>query len=88
MIPVAPHLSLDSPLVLPEKAEITLRADTYLPLTLSIDGHINLSLSGGDTLKIKHSPKTTRFRRIRPQASFYNILEEKLKGKHGEGRKG
>ena len=88
MIPVAPHLSLDSPLVLPESAEITLRADTYLPLTLSIDGHINLPLSGGDTLKMKPSPKTTRFRRIRPQASFYNILEEKLRGKQGESGKG
>jgi NAD+ kinase len=81
MIPVAPHLCLDSPLVLPEKAEITLRADTHLPAILSVDGHINLPASGGDVLKIKLSPKTTRFRRIRPRDSFYNILEEKLRGK-------
>jgi NAD+ kinase len=88
MVPVAPHLCLDSPMVLPEKAEITLRVDTYLQATLSVDGHINLPLSGGDTIRIKSSPRTIRFRRIRPEASFYNILEEKLRGKQGEGRKG
>jgi NAD+ kinase len=88
MVAVAPHLCLDSPLVLPEKAEITLRADTYLPTTLSVDGHINRPLSGGVTLKIKRSPRTTRFRRIRPREYFYNILEEKLRGKQGESRKG
>ena len=88
MIPVAPHLCLDSPLVLPQDAEVILSPETHLPLTLSIDGHTNLPLSGGDTLKIKRCPMKTRFRRIRPQASFYNILEEKLRGKQGEGRKG
>ena len=88
MIPVAPHLCLDGPLVLPEEAEITMCADTYLPATLSIDGHINRPLSGGDTLRIKHSSRTTRFRRIRPREYFYNILEEKLRGKQGESRKG
>jgi NAD+ kinase len=88
MIPVAPHLSMDTPLVLPERAEVTLSPETHLPMTLSIDGHINLPLSGGDTLKIKRSSKITRFWRIRPQASFYNILEEKLRGKQGESRKG
>ena len=81
LVPVSPHLSLDKPLVLPEQARVELRLDTYHPATLSVDGHINLPLSGGDTLLVKHSPHTTRFWRIRPRDSFYNILEEKLRGK-------
>lgn len=81
MVPISPHLSMDKPLVLPEKAQVELCLDTYHIATLSVDGHINLPLSGGDTLLVKHSPKTTRFWRIRPRDSFYNILEEKLRGK-------
>lgn len=80
MVPVSPHLSLDKPLILPEQAQVELRLDTYHQATLSVDGHINLPLSGGDTLFIGHSPYTTRFWRIRPRDSFYNILEEKLRG--------
>jgi len=87
MVPVSPHLSLDKSLILPEQAQVELRLDTYHPATLSVDGHINLPLSGGDTLLVKHSPHTTRFWRIRPRDSFYNILEEKLRGKWIESRK-
>jgi NAD+ kinase len=87
MVPVAPHLSLSRPLVLPGKTEVALRLDAYLPATLSVDGHINMALSGGDTLKVKRSTATTRFLRIRPEASFYNILEEKLRGNQVGDRK-
>jgi NAD+ kinase len=83
MVPISPHLSMDKPLVLPEQAQVELILDTYHAATLSVDGHINLPLSGGDTLVVKHSPNTTRFWRISPPDSFYNILEEKLRGKTG-----
>lgn len=79
LVPISPHLSLDKSLVLPEKAEVELCLDTYHTATLSVDGHINLPLSGGDTLVVKRSPHTTSFWRIRPRDYFYNILEEKLR---------
>ncbi len=88
LVPVAPHLSLSHPLVVPETAEIVLRLNTYHAATLSVDGHINLPLSDGDTVTVKRSPHVARFYRIRPQNSFYRSLEDKLKGKQGEsGRK-
>jgi len=88
LVPVAPHLSLAYPMVLPETAEVTLRLNTYHPATLSIDGHINLGLSDGDKITIRRSPHVTRFLRIRSRESFYGSLEDKLKGKQGEsGRK-
>jgi NAD+ kinase len=88
LVPVAPHLSLAYPLVLPETAEVVLRLNTYHAATLSIDGHINLPLSDGDTVTLRRSPHVARFWRIRPEASFYSSLEDKLKGKQGEtGRK-
>jgi NAD+ kinase len=81
LAPVAPHLSLAFPLVVPATAVITLRPDTYLSATLSVDGHINLPLTNADTVTIRRSPHVARFLRVRPGGSFYGSLEEKLKGK-------
>jgi NAD+ kinase len=81
MVPVVPHLSLGYPLVLPPGAIIRLKLTTVYPATLSIDGHINLPLSTGDTVTIRRSPNTIRFLRIRPEAEYYASLEARLKGK-------
>lgn len=82
--PVAPHLSPVYPLVVPGKAEVTLCPNTHHTATLSVDGHINLSVADGDIVKIRRSRHRARFRRIRPQNYFYGSLEEKLKGKQGD----
>jgi NAD+ kinase len=88
MVPVAPHLCPGYPLLVPEKSVIVLRLNTYLDATLSIDGHINIVLTDGDTVAIRRSPYIARFRRIRPEGAFFTTLEEKLKGKQGvSGRK-
>jgi len=81
LAPVAPHLSPSYPLVLPETSDVALRLNTYHPAALSIDGHINLPLSDGDTVTVKRSPYITRFLRIRSGESFYSSLEDKLRGK-------
>lgn len=88
LVPVAPHLSSLSPVVLPGTAVVELSIDTYLPATLSVDGHINLPLSGSDLITVRRSEYKARFWRIRPEDSFYSSLEEKLKGRQvGTGRK-
>lgn len=88
LVAVAPHLSMSYPIVIPGTAEVVLRLNTYHSATLSIDGHVNIPLCDGDTVTVKHSPHVARFYRIRPQDSFFNTLEVKLKGKQGEsGRK-
>jgi NAD+ kinase len=88
LVPVAPHLSPTYPLVLAAASEVTLTLNTYHNATLSIDGHINMPLANGNTVTIRRSAAKVRFRRIRPEGSFYRYLEEKLKGKQGEsGRK-
>ena len=88
MVPVAPHLCPGYPLLIPEKSQIILWLSTYLESTLSIDGHINIPLTDGDTVAIRRSPYIARFRRIHPEGSFFTTLEEKLKGKQGvSGRK-
>lgn len=81
LVPIMPHLSLGYSLVLQATATVRLRLNTTLPATLSIDGHINLPLSNGATITVKHSSNTVRFLRIHPESSFYSSLEQKLKGK-------
>jgi NAD+ kinase len=81
LVPVAPHLSLPYPLVLPENTVVALRVETYHKALLSIDGYINLPLASGDTVRVRRSPHVVRFLRVRPRAAFYGRLEEKLRGK-------
>lgn len=81
LVPIIPHLSPAYAMVLPSNAVVQLRVGTVYQATLSIDGHLNLPLSDGALVTVKHSPKTARFLRIHPESSFYSSLEQKLKGK-------
>lgn len=81
LVPIAPHLSSAYTLVLPSETVVQLRVAVAHQATLSIDGHINLSLADGAMITVKHSPNTTRFLRIHPEDFFYRSLEQKLKGK-------
>ena len=83
LLPILPHLSPAYTMVLPSTAvvELSITIPSTPPATLSIDGHINLPLSDGAVIRVRHSSNTVRFLRIHPKASFYNSLEQKLKGK-------
>ena len=81
LLPIMPHLSPAYTLVLTAKAVVRLWLTTTHQATLSIDGHINLPLSSGAVITVRHSSNIGRFLRIHPQSSFYGSLEQKLKGK-------
>ncbi len=81
LLPISPHLSSTYSLVLPSAVVVRLRLDTVHQAVLSVDGHINLPLSGGAIVTVKHSSKKIRFLRIHPKVSFYASLEQRLKGK-------
>ncbi len=81
LLPVTPHLSPAYPMVLPSTAVVKLSISTAHQATLSIDGHINLPLSSGAAVTVRHSSKKARFLRIHPETSFYSSLEQRLKGK-------
>ena len=79
LLPLLPHLSSAYPLVLPQKSEVELRLSTRHEAVVTIDGHINLSVSNDTVIRVKQSLRKVRFLRIRPQKSFYSTLERKLK---------
>jgi len=80
LTPIMPHLTPHYPLVLPSLARVKLTLHATHQATLSIDGHISLSLGDGDRLVIESSPFKTRFLRLRPRGYFYHLLNYKLKG--------
>jgi len=81
LLPITPHLSANYTVVLPTTATAKLCLTSSYPATLSIDGHMNLPVSNGATITVKHSPHKVRFLRIHPEASFFGSLEQRLKGK-------
>jgi len=81
LLPITPHLSSAYTMVLPSTAVVKLRISTAHQATLSIDGHINLPLSTGATITVKHSSSKAQFLRIHPETTFYSSLEQRLKGK-------
>jgi NAD+ kinase len=81
LVPIVSHLSLDYRLVLPSTSIVKLQLVTTNQATLSIDGHMNIPLSNGAVVTIKSSAKKTRFLRLHQQNYYFNVLEEKLRGK-------
>ncbi len=81
LLPMLPHLCSRYSLVLPAGTSVKLRVNTAHQASLSIDGNINLSISDGAVITVKHSQITARFLRVHPRTSFYGMLEQKLKGK-------
>lgn len=81
LTPILPHLNRAQSLVLPESDTITLTLKSANQATLSIDGHINLPVSTGETITVKRSTHTINFLRTYPENSFYIKLEQKLRGK-------
>jgi NAD+ kinase len=81
LLPILPHLGSKNTLVLPNNAVIKLQISTNHEAILSVDGHINLPISNGGTIIVRHSSQRVRFLRIDAEASFYGSLEQRLKGK-------
>jgi len=81
VLPILPHISSAYALVLPSTSVVRLCVSSYHQPTLSVDGHINLLLSSGAIVTVRHSSKRARFLRIHPRRSFYGTLEQRLKGK-------
>ena len=81
LVPISPHLSSAYPMVLSPNASAHLHLTSTNPAVLSIDGHVNLPLSVGATVTVRHSSETVRFLRIHSETSFYGSLGQRLKGK-------
>jgi NAD+ kinase len=78
--PVAPHLSLDRPIVLPEGAtvEVVVAQNTSAETVLTGDGDVMTPLKPGCSVRIQASRHVSRFVRLRERNYFYRSLLDRL----------
>ncbi|HEX2906487.1 MAG TPA: NAD(+)/NADH kinase [Phototrophicaceae bacterium] len=80
IVPVAPHLSMNRPLVLSEGAtvEVVAARDNYAEMVLTLDGVFIDDVVPGDTIRVYASPYVSRFVRVRGRNYFYRSLLDRL----------
>ncbi|MEZ4668608.1 MAG: NAD(+)/NADH kinase [Anaerolineae bacterium] len=80
IVPVAPHLSMERPIVLSEGAtvEVVTALDNTTEIVLTVDG-INMgSVLPGDCIRVQASNHVSRFMRLRERHYFYRSLLDRL----------
>jgi NAD+ kinase len=80
IVPVAPHLSMERPIVLAEGAtvDVIAAADNTSEMVATVDGVLMGSVLPGDRLRVQASQHICRFIRLRERNYFYRSLLDRL----------
>ncbi|RMF78991.1 MAG: NAD(+)/NADH kinase [Chloroflexi bacterium] len=80
LVPVAPHLSMERPIVLAEGSTVSVivTADTRTQVEVTIDGTRICDIQPGDRLQVRASEHISRFVRLRERNYFYRSLLNRL----------
>lgn len=84
VVPAAPHLSMERPLVLDAQSVIEVRVETQIPGMLSVDGRMEGELLNGDVVRVERSEIRARFLRLRSRNDFYETLVARLTPRNGD----
>ncbi len=74
IVPVAPHLSPDQPIILSEGARVNIRVQTTHQAVFSVDGHIPVLMENGDSVSVYSSDLNSLFIRFQDPGYFYRNL--------------
>jgi NAD+ kinase len=78
LVPVAPHLSMERPIVLAEGVTVRIMVIGRRPAVLMVDGQVAADLENRDVVRVEASPHVARFARVREQTYFYKTLVSRL----------
>jgi NAD+ kinase len=78
LIPVAPHLSIERAIILPEGAEVVIHVHTQAPAMLSCDGRQHERVRNHDDISIRASELSARFVRVQGRGYFYRNIAARL----------
>jgi NAD+ kinase len=80
IVPVAPHLSMDRPIVLSEgaKVEVVIANSNRGEVVVTVDGELITEVRADDRIRIRASDHTSRFLRLRERHYFYRSLLDRL----------
>lgn len=84
VVPAAPHLSMERPLVLDAGSVIEVRVETQIPGMLSVDGRMEGELLNDDVVRVERSEIRARFLRLRSRNDFYSTLVTRLIPRNGD----
>jgi NAD+ kinase len=74
IIPVAPHLTMDRAIILPEGAHVAFTAFTDHEAVMSVDGQPPLQLQDGDEVRVEANDFPARFVRFQNPGAFYRTI--------------
>ena len=78
LVPVAPHLSINRPVVLSEGVRVRIVVTGGRPAVLTVDGEIKAELDSGDEVVVAASPHVAQFARVQERTYFYRTLVARL----------
>ncbi len=78
LVPVAPHLSMERPIVLSEGVTVRITVTGGRPAVLTVDGKVHAEMQDGDEVTVGASPHVARFARVQEQTYFYKTLVARL----------
>lgn len=84
LVPAAPHLSLERPLVLNAEAVVEVKINTEIPGMLSVDGRMEGELLNDDIVRIQRSHTKALFLRLRNRNAYYRTLVTRLIPRNGD----
>ena len=92
MVPVAPHLSMERPIVLSEGAVLDIQPsdENRNQIVLTVDGKVVAELDDNQHICVKSAEHVSRFVRLRERNYFYRSLLDRMEprvNRHGPRRK-
>lgn len=78
LVPVAPHLSMERPIVLAEGVTVRIVVIGRRPAVLMVDGRAEAELENRDSVQVEASPHVACFARVRERNYFYRTLVSRL----------
>jgi NAD+ kinase len=84
LVPIAPHLSLDKPIVLSQGSLVEMVVNTDHQAILTNDGQDEVTLKSGDRVVVQASPYVAKFARVQQKNYFYHTLMSRMKPEPSE----
>jgi NAD+ kinase len=80
MVPVAPHLSMERPIILSQGAhvKIVVSSRTQADVAMSIDGSSSIYLQPGDEVFVRASENRSLFMRVQGRSYFFRSLMDRM----------
>ncbi len=78
LVPIAPHLSLEKPVVLSQGSVVDVIVRTDHAAGMSADGQTEVPLRNGDRVSVRASKHRAKFARVQTPEYFYRTLTRRL----------